>query len=221
MIVGITGCLSASSNSYAATKFDATVGEGEVFGSSRTHLRIGHHDSKGALTLSTKDQAGESDLAQLLMVLSRIPGSLEGGLRVDMVINEPSLSNAASDAVLDGEHEKAFHAYSVLVALSQKNNTARFHLSQYLMNGISGFLEPDENDIFRACQLLIEATWLEMRDHQDEPEQAGRLLTQYANDVYWKLSQMEKETDKLEEKKKEVLQAALFEKIKMMSKSPF
>lgn len=196
-------------------------GEDRVFGASGSHMRLGKSDpSDRAITVVTRDPAGENELASMLSKLSA--AGLIGGLVVRMEVpNVSRLSSTANDAMLDGDHKTAFDCYGILVALEENNNTARFELSKYLIQGIRGSLEPKEADRMRASQLLIEASWLEMTQSPDEPDHAGRLLRSYEPEVYDALSKLSGEDKPFNDEIKERLQAQLFSKIKDLPTDPF
>lgn len=192
-----------------------------VFGAAESHIRLGKTDpAEKAVTMVTTDPVGENELASILSRLGS--AGLLGGVVIRMEVpNTNRLSSTANDAQLDGDHKTAFDCYGILTALDTNNHIARLELSKYLIQGISGSLEPKEADRLRASQLLIEASWLEMTQHPGEPDHAGRLLKSYKPEVYATLSSLTGTNILLEESIKENLQAELFAKIKDMPADPF
>ncbi len=219
VFLGIMGCLSVSENVNAA---NTVISEDKVFGASESHIRLGRVDStdRSALTIMARDQAGENDLARMLngLIAAGLIGRLEVCMEVPDLIR---LSNTANDSFEDGEHKQAFDCYGILVALDSKNHIAKHHLANYLIQGIRESLDPKEQDRFRACQLLIEASWLEMTEHPDEPDNSGRLVRAYEPEVYTALSRLVTNRQPLVETVKENLQAQLFAKIKDLPGDPF
>jgi hypothetical protein len=196
--------------------------EDGIFGISKNHITLGRSNTVGRseITVETRDQAGESDLARMLNSLAA--AGLIGRLEVRMEVSDKvRLSNAANDAFEEGDHKKAFDWYGILVAINPKDHIAKYHLANYLIHGISGAQEPNEQDRFRACQLLIETSWIEMTEHPDEPDNGGRLIQAYKPEVYTTLSRRVTEKLPLEDGIKEILQVQLFEEIKDQPADPF
>lgn len=216
----ITGYFSALENGTASNALLPI--KDEIFGIAKNHITLGRPNpiDRSEITIATRDQAGESDLARMLNSLAKV--GVIGRLEVRMEVSDrDGLANAANDAFSDGEHKKAFDWYGILVALNQEDHVAKYHLANYLIHGIVGAQEPNEQDRFRACQLLIETSWLEMIAHPDEPNNGGRLIQAYQPEVYETLSRYITEKRPLEERVKEVLQAQLFEKVKDQPADPF
>jgi hypothetical protein len=216
--LGVLGCLFASENGNAAN----LISEDRVFGASESHIKLGRGDTtdRSTLTIMAGDQAGENDLARMLNSL--IAAGLIGRLEVRMEVPDINrLSSTANDSFVDGEHKQAFYCYGILVALNSKDHIAKYHLANYLIQGIRESLHPKEQDRFRACQLLIEASWLEMTEHPDEPDNGGRLVRAYESEVYNTLSKLVTNHQTLIETVKENLQAQLFAKVKDLPSDPF
>lgn len=96
-----------------------------------------------------------------------------------------TFANAAIDFVDKSNHKAAFNAFENALKFdceTQDTNT-RVRLSEYLIYGIRGFLNPSEETKDKAIEYLIEAAQLEFT-RPDEPDLAGRMIRGFSEEAY-------------------------------------
>ena len=96
-----------------------------------------------------------------------------------------TFSSAAVDFKDQHNHKAAFNAFedAIKFDLNREDSGARAQVAEYLIYGISDFLNPSEVTRNKAAEYLIDAAQIELTK-PDEPDHAGRMIRGFSEESY-------------------------------------